>query len=56
MQYFLTLTLAGLGLLAAVGIGGDKVLAPLNQLFAFANLSDQQLYELTLTLVGPTSG
>ena len=44
------------GLLAAVGIGGDKVLAPLNQLFAFANLSDQQLYELTLTLVGPTSG
>lgn len=41
-----------IGTLGAIGIGGDRFLAQLNQLFAFANLSDQQLYELTLTLVG----
>lgn len=41
-----------IGLIAAVGLGGDKVLAQLNQLYAFANLSDPQIYELTLTLVG----
>lgn len=41
-----------IGVLVVVGLGGDRFVASLKQLTAFASLSDQQLYELTLKLVG----